>query len=65
VVDVRVRQKQEIDVLGIESRFLPIQLPEFLESLKQARVDQKTTRVGFDQMSRTGDGAGAAVERQS
>jgi len=55
-------QEQEIDMLGIESRFLPVQLSQFLEPLEQSGVDQESTRIGLDQVSRTSDGAGTAVE---
>jgi hypothetical protein len=62
---VRVRQEEKIDGLGIESGTLPIQRPELLEPLKQTGIDQKPTRIGLDQMSRPGDGAGATMKRQS
>ena len=62
MVDVRMCQEQEIDMLGIESRFLPVQMFQFLEPLEKPRVDQKPRGAGFDQVSRTSDGAGTAVE---
>ncbi len=40
MIQVRVRQYNRIDVLGLNDKMLPVQLAQVLQSLEKSAVDQ-------------------------
>src|SRR6266849_441448 len=64
VVYVGVRDQNGIDRARIKRWLLPIALPQLLQSLKHATVDEHARPLRFDQVLRSGNRPHAAPERK-
>lgn len=65
MVDVCVREEDEVDLPGIDGECLPIFLPESLGPLKEAAVDEDLAASRFQKVPRASDGTGATEEGQT
>jgi hypothetical protein len=64
MIQVRVRQYNRIDVLGLNDKMLPVQLAQVLQSLEKSAVDQDAGIAICDQVFGAGDGTGTAQAGQ-
>ena len=64
MIQVRVRQYNRIDVLGLNDKMLPVQLAQVLQSLEKSAVDQDAGTAICDQVFVAGDGTGTAQAGQ-
>ncbi len=60
MVDVRVGQRDGVDVRGIDGELVPVAEAEGLQALVESAVDEKAPPVALHQELRSGDGPGGA-----
>ncbi|MGH6967581.1 MAG: hypothetical protein ACREEL_07965 [Stellaceae bacterium] len=65
MVEMRVGQQQDIDRLRIEAERRGVLGVELAAALEHAAIDQHALAGNLDEMTRTGDVAIRAVERES
>ena len=61
MVDVRVGQDDAVEEAWFEAGILPVQLPQLLEALEHAAVDEHALARRLEEVAGAGDGAGGAV----
>ena len=64
MIDMRMRQQNEINGLGIESERFIIQSRDFFGSLIHTAIYKKSCRPCFDHIARAGDDLGGSTERE-
>lgn len=64
MIDMRMREKNEIYGLGIEPERFIIQSRDFLGSLIHTTVNKKSCRPCFDHIAWAGDNLGGSTERE-
>src|SRR5207237_930471 len=64
VIEVRVRQHDDVERGRLDGQRRPVALAEFLDALEQTAVDQDTAAVELEQMLRSGHGARRTKESQ-
>jgi hypothetical protein len=62
VIEVRMGQDSGLDASGLNGELYPVLQAQRLESLEQAAIDKEAMGCVFDQVFRTGNGAGATQE---
>jgi hypothetical protein len=64
VIDVGVREKNEVERVWLESGPLPVHRPEIFQSLEHARVDEEAATLCLDEEARARHRARLAVKRK-
>ena len=62
MVDMRMRQQDEVDLGGRNRQGLPVALAQLFEALEQAAIDQDAAPVRLDEVFRAGHRADPAEE---
>ena len=62
VIEMRVRQRNAVDTVGIEAERVGILMSKLAAALQHPAIDQDTATDGLDQMAGAGDRTGRTVE---